>query len=162
MTIEFDSNTASAMMLDVYLKMSPVLHEGSIEDISEVVAALDSMKREIGEMLDQAKTVMSDHMGNAPEFSTSRFTFEKKMGSTRKAWDHKSLARLVADRMTSLSIDLDTGEILKSPTELIAESFEFAGVSYWRVKELQKIGVNADAFCEVLDGKPNIIIRTIA
>ena len=161
MTLEFDSNKASALMLDVYMKMSPVLREGSIEDISEIVAALDFMKREISEMLDQAKNIMSDHMGNAPEYSTSRFSFEKKMGSTRKAWDHKSLARLVAERMTSMSIDLDTGEILKSPTEMIAESFEFAGVSYWRVKELQKIGVNADSFCEVLDGKPNIIIRTL-
>lgn len=161
MTVAFDFDAASAVMLDVYDRVSPTLREGSIDDISEIVAALDYMKREISEMLDQAKTVMSDQMGNAPEYSTGRFAFEKKMGSTRKAWDHKSLARLVAERMTSLSIDLDTGEVLKSPTELISEAFEFAGVSYWRIKELQKIGVNADAFCEVLDGKPNIIVRTI-
>lgn len=161
MPAELDEQRASALLLEIYDAVHPALTSGEIDDVAKIVAVLDYLKKEIGEMAEQAKTVMADLMGASPEYTNDRFAFEKKQGAQRKSWDHKSLAKIVADRMVEMNIDLDTGEVFKSPSELIAEAFEFAGVSYWRIKELQKIGVNADSYCEVGEGKTNIIIRTI-
>lgn len=160
MANNFAIDEASKIMLDVYNSVTSDIASGDIDVISELVVALDHMKREVSELLESVKDKMADMMGESPEYSTNGFFFEKKMGSSRKAWDHKSLSQVVAKRLVESSVDLDTGEILKSPSEMIEEAFAFAGVSYWRIKELQRIGVNADSFCEVSEGKPSIIVRT--
>jgi len=54
---------------------------------------------------------------------------------------------------------METGEVLKTPKEMVEQMIEFCGISYWRVKELSKIGINADNYCEVGEPKTNIIIR---
>ena len=151
---------ASKIMLDVFDEVNEHILGNDIEAISNIVTALDHIKRESSELLEAAKDKMAELMGENPEYAHSDFFFEKKMGSTRKAWDHKALSAVVAKRLVDSSIDLDTGEILRDPTQMIQDAFEFAGVSYWRVKELQKLGINADSFCEVSEGKPSIIIRT--
>jgi hypothetical protein len=46
-----------------------------------------------------------------------------------------------------------------TPQDMMVKMFEFAAVSYWRVKELSKIGISADNFCEVGEAKTNIIVR---
>lgn len=156
----FDSAAADAVALGVYDSVSEALKSDDIEVVSGAFAALDRLKREVSEMHDSVRSKMADMMGGVSECEYNGFHFEKKPGASRKAWDHASLSTVVAQRLTSMSIDLDTGEIIKTPEEMIKEAFNFAGVSYWRVKELQKIGVNADSYCEVVESKPSIIIRS--
>lgn len=155
----FAIDEASKIMLDIYNDVTVSMEGANLDVISDLVVALDHIKKEVSELLESLKDKMAELMGEAPEYSANGFFFEKKMGSSRKAWDHKALSHVVAKRLVESSVDLDTGEILKSPTEMIEEAFAFAGVSYWRVRELQRIGVNADSFCEVNEGKPSIIIR---
>lgn len=160
MTTEyFDSSAADSVALEIYDAVSNALATDDLSLISSTLVALERLKREVSEMYDSTKVRMANMMGDSPELSYNGFTFERKPGTVRKAWDHKALSSVVARRLSSMAIDLDTGEILKSPEEMIQEAFNFAGVSYWRVKELNKIGVNADSFCEVSEGKPSIIIR---
>ena len=99
-------------------------------------------------------------MGDVPETTTATgHLVEKKSGSDRKKWDHDGLAKNVASRINDMSIDLETGEMTMSPQDMMLKLLDFAAVSYWRVKELGKIGVSADEFCEVSEAKTNIIIR---
>jgi hypothetical protein len=42
---------------------------------------------------------------------------------------------------------------------MLAELVKYTGISYWKVKELEKIGINANNYCETGDAKANIIIR---
>jgi hypothetical protein len=65
----------------------------------------------------------------------------------------------VARRLVFESIDMETGEIMVSPEQLILKVLDFVQPSYWRIKELSKIGINADKFCEVGEHKTNIIVR---
>lgn len=162
MSIEIDKENIDKFLLALYDSVQTALSGDAIEDVALTAGVLEHLKSEVGELLEQAKTILADRMGSASELDAVGYTFEKKQGLQRKSWDHQSLSRVVADRMVALSVDLDTGEILKSPAEMIKDAFAFAGVSYWRVKELQKIGVNADSFCEVNEGKTNIIIRSKA
>lgn len=159
MSNNIDRASIEKFLLDAYEPIQEVLNGDSIEDIASLVADLEYFKREVSELLEQSKTVLGDRMGSLPEMSTEHYVFEKKQGAQRKSWDHGALSSVVADRLVAMSIDLDTGEILKSPSQMIRDAFAFAGVSYWRVKELQKIGVNADSYCEVGEGKTNIIVR---
>jgi hypothetical protein len=58
-----------------------------------------------------------------------------------------------------MSVDMDTGEVIRTPQEMLAELVKYTGISYWKVKELEKIGINANNYCETGDAKANIIIR---
>lgn len=149
----------SAFIAELTSSVNSATMSVDVDQIAETIVSLDTLKRAVGDLLEEAKLALSDIMGDSPEISAGSFVFEKRQGGNRKAWDHKSISKIVADRITEMNIDFDTGEVVRTPSELIADAFQFAGVSYWRVKELQKIGVNADAYCEVTEAKPSIIIR---
>lgn len=158
--MNFGVTDADSLALGIYDSVSRALATEDIETVSAALAALDRLKREVSEMLDTVREKMVALMGPDPECEHNGFHFERKPGTSRKAWNHDSLSTAIAKRLSNMSIDLDTGEIVKTPEELIKDAFNFAGVSYWRVKELQKIGINADAYCEVVESKPSIIIRS--
>lgn len=147
------------LLMQLYDKVSEDLNSGEIDPVADALIALDKAKREISELLDRTKECFVGLTGENPEYEFGDFTLEKKSGSPRKSWDHENLTRIVSNRIIDLSIDMDTGEVTKSPTEMISEILEYCGISYWRVKELSKIGINADQYCEVGDPKTNVIIR---
>lgn len=161
-TDPLDVGLADTIALQVYDSVSNALKTNDLNVVSKTMAALDRLKREVAELHDATKEKMATLMGKDPEYQYGGFHFERKPGTSRKSWDHSTLSSVVAKRLTSMSIDLDTGEVLKSPEEMIREAFNFAGVSYWRVKELNKIGINADSYCEVVEGKPSIIVRQVS
>jgi hypothetical protein len=54
---------------------------------------------------------------------------------------------------------MSTGEVVLSTEDLLKKVLDYIQPSYWRVKELSKIGINADNYCEVGDYKTSIIVR---
>ena len=84
---------------------------------------------------------------------------EVRNGADRKSWEHERLVSEVSRRLLESSIDMDTGERTLSTEEVIVKILDFVQPSYWRVKELAKIGISADQYCEVGESKTNIIIR---
>ena len=99
-------------------------------------------------------------MADVPEVNLEDgVKIEKKVASDRLAWKHADLATEIARRLIMTNVDMDTGETQKSTEELITEMLRFLQPSYWRVKELSTIGVNADNYCEVLEPKTSIIVR---
>ena len=135
----------------------------SDEQLAEVANALvdiHAFKTNVGLLYEDACGLMITKMGNVPETTTAAgHLVEKKSGSDRKKWDHENLAKNVASRINDMAIDLETGEVTMSPQDMMLKLLDFAAVSYWRVKELGKIGISADEFCEVSEAKTNIIIR---
>jgi hypothetical protein len=156
---DFFVRDAEKLALSVYDIVEPLLTSDDVNAVALCVAGLEQLKKDISDMLDGGKAALIKLMGNEPELTCEGITFERKTGAPRKAWDHKSLTKNVAQRLYDLAIDFDTGEVKKSPVELAAEMMNFAGVSYWKVKELAKIGLNADSFCEVGEPKENVIIN---
>ena len=86
-------------------------------------------------------------------------TVERKMSSSRSGWQHKDLARDVIDRIEQSSVDMDTGEVVLSPTEMALKMLDYVQPSYWRVGELNKIGLNPDNYCAASESKISIIVR---
>lgn len=158
--VPFDVTAANKIALQIYDSVDPAIKSETLEEVAVAVAALDRLKREISDLLEQGKNVLARIMDDTPEATVSGIHFEKRVGAPRKSWDHAGLTVNVAQRLCDKAIDFETGEITKSPIEIAQEMMKFAGVSYWKVKELAKLGLNADNFCEVGEPKENIIITT--
>lgn len=118
------------------------------------------LKSDIAMIYDSAANAVSDVMRDLAEVSLSNgMRIEKKTASARKTWNHKDLANVVAKRIVESSVDLSTGEVILSTEEMIENMLKYVQPSYWRVKELSAIGINADRFCEVDEPKTSIIVR---
>lgn len=130
----------------------------SLDDVCEVLLALRDLKRDVAALDAEVEQAIIGMMDESIIVLPSGQQVEKRTGADRKAWDHKSLASVVADRVYESSIDMDTGEVLLSPKDMMTKMFEYAAPSYWRVGELNKIGISADAYCEKSEGKTSISI----
>ena len=72
---------------------------------------------------------------------------------------HAELASAVAQRLSEMSIDMDTGEVKVDPEELAKSMLNYVQPSYWKVTQLEKIGVNIDNYCESGDSRMSVIVR---
>lgn len=125
-----------------------------------MLVAINRLKAEMGIVYDSLATHVSHIMDQQGEVQLEDGSkIEKKWASDRKGWQHQELAATVAQRLIQSSVDMDTGEILYTQEQVIAKLLDFVQPSYWRIKELQKIGINADMYCEVGETKSSIIVR---
>lgn len=134
--------------------------EVSTEDASESLLQLNLAKRDIATVYDTLTHFVALKLGDETEISLGEGALiEKKTAYDRKAWEHKKLGSAVVDKLVKMSIDIDTGEVIKTPSEIALQLLDFCAPSYWRVKELSSIGINADMYCETGQLKTTIIVR---
>lgn len=156
-------NALNTAMLDLDGEISKFL-DGQVTDANDVVSllvAIHGLKSEMGDLYaglcGKAINYFNEQSIDDIEFDGHRI--EIRSAADRKKWDHARLVDAVARRLVESSIDLDTGEMTMTPQEMAQRLMEFVQPSYWRVKELSKLGLNADSFCDVGEQKTNIIVR---
>lgn len=141
--------------LQEFAKNNPDATEACI-----VLSEINFLKRDLSFAYDSYANSVISIMGDRENMLLNNGAeIEKKSSYDRKGWKHKELGSVVAQRITEMSVDMDTGEILKTPQEIALEILDYCAPSYWRIKELNKIGVNADNYCEVGDLRTSIIVR---
>lgn len=156
---EWVSNFRTAL-LTLDENISDYTKDASLEDACNLLVSINKLKAEMGIVYDSLVARVSHMMDQQGEVQLEDGSkIEKKWASDRKGWQHQQLASTVAQRLIQSSVDMDTGEILYSQEEIIGKLLDFLQPSYWRVKELQKIGINADLYCEVGETKSSIIVR---
>ena len=137
-----------------------VLSDASVTEASEGLLQLNLAKRDIATVYDTLTHFVALKLGDETEISLGEGALiEKKTAYDRKAWEHKKLGSAVVDKLVKMSIDMDTGEVIKTPSEIAIQLLDFCAPSYWRVKELSSIGINADMYCETGQLKTTIIVR---
>lgn len=150
----------SLIKIDSQLQKLRADNRLSVEGAAFVVKSLHAAKASFAMVYDAATTVLDELMADLPELELEDGTrIEKKIASDRRAWKHQNIAAEIARRLTASNVDMETGEIKLSTEELMAEMLRYLQPSYWRVKELSTIGINADNFCDVLEPKTSIIVR---
>lgn len=160
MTIKSLEDFASALSnlnkeLTEYIDSNP-----DIDEAAEGLAKLNFAKRELSVIYDSFAHSVGNLMGSSGMIETaSGITIEKKTAADRKKWRHPELATRVAERLSEMSVDMDTGEVVMSAQDMVVKLLDYAAVSYWRVGKLGEIGVNPDSYCEQGDYKTSIIIR---
>jgi hypothetical protein len=128
--------------------------------IAEYVSALHAVKADVSIVYDSACSSLSKAMNSVPEMVLSDGTkIEKRAAADRKKWQHENIAQNVASRISDMAVDLETGEVVMTPQDMMVKMLDYCAPSYWRVKELAKIGINADKFCDVSESKESIIVR---
>ena len=132
----------------------------SVEELCASLVQLNLAKAELSTIYDHFAAMVGDSMGNEEEvLLRGGAKIEKKFSYPRSGWQHKDLAGSVAKKIIDLSVDLETGEVVSTPQDMLVQMLDYVQPSYWRVKELQKIGINPDNYCEVGETKTSIIVR---
>jgi hypothetical protein len=136
------------------------LENPDIGEAGELLTELNNSKRDLSSVYDVCAKKFSNIMEDEKIITLSTgVMIEKKSSYDRKGWKHQDLTRAVVGKLTQMSVDMDTGEVLKSPEEIAIDLMKYCAPSYWRIKELNSIGINADMYSETGDLKTSIIIR---
>lgn len=137
--------------------------EDEIENVQkavETLLALSNAKASLRDSYIAYETVVAEAMGDTYQIDLPGGAVAQRMeGAPRKAWDHKRLARDVAQRIVQSSMDFDTGEILMTREEMIEAMLRYAAPSYWRVKQLKELGIDADTYCDLGEPKISVVIK---
>lgn len=132
-----------------------------VEQVAESLVELHGIKSAIADVyaMYSSRVIEILQEANIEGMDIAGANIEIKTGADRKKWNHEELIHAVTKRLVDSSIDMDTGEVVMSPEEIATKVLDFVQPSYWRVKELAKVGINADQFCEQGEYKTNIVIR---
>jgi hypothetical protein len=135
-------------------------NQENLEMMCNLLVQMNLVKRDVGFVYDGVSKTVAHAMGEKNLLNASYgATVEKKMSYDRKGWQHKDLGRAVAQKISEMSVDMDTGEIVLSPEDMVVKLLDYMQPSYWRTTELSKVGINADNYCETGDLKTSIIVR---
>ena len=130
------------------------------QDACSILFELNMVKRDVSVIYDDFSMAVGEMIDNNAEVKIAgKGLIEKKSSYERRAWQHKDLASAVASKLSRMAIDMDTGEVIKTPEEVAIQILDYVQPSYWRVKELSNIGINADNYCETGNLKTSIIVR---
>lgn len=152
----------SILEFDNYLQKlltDAVNGESDDQELFDALVIAHAIKGDFTDVFGMFSAKVGEHIKDKEVSASNGQTIEKKFGSDRKGWEHEKLASEVLRRLQSMSVDMDTGEVLISSEEIAMKLLDYVQPSYWRTKELNKIGINADNYCEVGDVKTSIIIR---
>lgn len=141
-----------------------VTKQSEDKDVTELCSYLSEVHRAKTEMsvaYDSVVHFVAGKMADLPEVVLADGTkLEKKSAYDRKSWRHDELVDVVVKRIVQMSTNLDTGEVSATPETVGKEILKYLQPSYWRVKELSKLGVTADEYCDVSEeSKTSIIVR---
>ena len=125
----------------------------------DTLVLLHSIKSDIGNIFTQYSNLIAKKLETDEATASNGQKIEKKSAFDRKGWKHEDLASEVLRRLNDLSVDMDTGEVVMSANEVAMKLLDYVQPSYWRIKELSKLGINADQYCEVGELKTSIIVR---
>lgn len=125
----------------------------------DTLVLLHTIKGDVASMFSQYSNLFADKLQTDEVTASNGQKIEKKSAFDRKGWRHEDLASEVLRRLNDLSVDMDTGEVTMSADEVAMKLLDYVQPSYWRIKELSKLGINADQYCEVGELKTSIIVR---
>ncbi len=154
-----DSFRDSLQNLDSNLKK--IVETNDVQTVLDALVALHAIKSEIGVLFTQYQNLIMNIIPDYECKASNGQVIEKKSATDRKGWQHQRIAEEVLRRLNDLSVDMDTGEVVMSSQEIAVKLLDYVQPSYWRVKELSKLGINADQYCEVGEVKTSIMIRKV-
>ena len=138
--------------------------EDEIEDVMDAIEQLRAITG-IKATLRNAYTDYEQIVAHAMEGGEYEITMpdgyiaERMETAPRRKWQHKELGAEVARRIVDHAIDMETGEITLSREEIAMRMLQFAAPSYWRIKELKKLAIDADKYCDSGDPKITVVVR---
>jgi hypothetical protein len=129
------------------------------EEACEVLAAFNRAKAEVKLTYDSFALRIGAMMKDDKVLLSGGGEVERNYSTKRTKWQHKDLASVVAQKLHKMSIDMDTGEVKVDPEGMAKAMLNYVQPSYWKVTQLEKIGINPDNYCESGDSRMSVIVR---
>ena len=153
-TVDSIAELLNLLESDIY-KLSKSKLDADPKEVLQVATNLHEVKSQVGALYNELQSIITDEYDYfASPIAVDGATVEIKAGSSRKKWDHASISDDVARRIVNTSVDIDTGEVTKTPLDMLREFTQ-----YWKVGKLKELHLDADEYCEVSPPKKNIVIR---
>ena len=146
-------------LVSIQETLKQIADSDDTQDRVDALVLMHTIKAEIGIMYSDYSNMVIETLPDIPFSASNGQSIEKKTGADRKTWQHENLTREVLRRLSQMSVDIDTGEVVMSSEDIALKLLDYVQPSYWRVKELSKIGINADQYCEIGEAKTNIIVH---
>jgi hypothetical protein len=153
-------NNFIGAITELYENVQRFVEEQDFRALCDVLVEISNAKTSLSLICDDLSNAVKQQMSHGEITTASNgATIECKMSKDRKGWRHQDLADVVADRIRTTAVDMETGEVLMSQHDMITKLLDYVQPSYWRVSKLHQLGVDADEYCTVGDYKQNLIIR---
>lgn len=125
------------------------------EVLAQVLVFLRKCKQVVGDAEKQTEALLAKAMPGKVFVLDGVGSFERRRKAKKTTWDHEGLfsqmLRLARDPKNR--VEPLTGELIRTPEETLLAFIRAAcAPSYWRVKELAGLDVDADGFREVEQG----------
>lgn len=148
-------------LIDLDQAISELNHgEVTSEGFADMLVDLNLLKRDVGIIYDVLADKFASSMAQAGIVpGRNGAEIELKYTFSRTGWKHRDLAAAVASKIYESSIDMDTGEFVGSPLDMMLKMLDYLQPSYWKVTEVSKVGLNVDDYCKSEEAKPSIIVR---
>ncbi len=146
---------------DLDANLKKVVETNDVQTALDALVLVHSIKSEISLLFTEYQNSIMNLLPDYECKASNGQVVEKKSANDRKGWQHQRIAEEVLRRLNDLSVDMDTGEVVMSSQEIAMKLLDYCAPSYWRVKELSKLGINADQYCEVGELKTSIMIRKV-
>lgn len=78
--------------------------------------------------------------------------YERRTSADRKSWKHKELKAIMTEKVIAKYTD-EEGTLNAPVSVIVSEVLNCAGINYWKVKELQALGVSPDKYSVKKPGK---------
>lgn len=148
-------------IMDLQRTLMSIAESKEEQTLLDALVLIHAIKAEIGLVFSDYQNAIMEALPSSECRASNGQVIEKKMANDRKGWQHDRIAEEVLRRLNEMSVDMDTGEVVMTSQEIAMKLLDYVQPSYWRVKELSKLGINADQYCEVGELKTNIIIRKV-
>lgn len=121
---------------------------------------LENVRTQFKIVCDSMMQAVMNAMGEQTEMVIDGKVLTKSEKASRKTWEHDRLRDVVLRRLKQEAMT-DDGELLLTPDEAIDRLLQVAHIDYWRVKELNEFGINADQFSTLVPGEETLYAKKV-
>lgn len=129
------------------------------DDMATLLFNLRDSTQKLRDVYSYLQTEMARNMDKGELYEKGKRSIEKKGGSGSVKWDNAALKSVVSEKILETAIDRETGAMNAPLSQIVAYAFECVGIDYWKVGELNKLGINPNLYRETSGYKENLIIR---
>lgn len=122
---------------------------GDWEGLITQLVEMRAFKREFDTLLRDVELAAAEAMPKR-FVDTPQFSAERRNSTDRRNWQHHDLARMLVKHRE---------DDIAHPQDVVDVLLQAAGVSYWRVTELRKAGLDPDEWCET-STRPTVQVMT--
>lgn len=131
----------------------------TVEDAARRLAGLREQRRELDAEMAEVEAWLAEHLPHGGIAVEGVGWLAAQPATKRTKWDHDEVVRHVTARARDeRRADPETGEYEAVEEAIVRVLRECAGIAYWKVTGLRRLGLDPDEFCTTEKGPRRVMI----